>query len=1069
MKHRLASQHYWQSTQGLRKALLILCFSGAPFFPVVEHINATVYVTTTVDQQKKEVKGTIYDETNAPVAGATVVVKSSTRGCITDIDGKFSISVNIGDELLVSFLGYQTENVKITTNNDYTVHLKPKVDELDEVTVVAFAKQKKESVISSVTTVKPSELKVPSSNLTTALAGRMSGVIAYQTSGEPGKDDASFFIRGVTTFGYAASPLILIDNVELTTADLARLNVDDIASFSIMKDATATALYGARGANGVILVTTKEGKEGKATVNIRIENSVSTPVRTIETADPITYMQLHNEAVKTRNPLGVLPYSQSKIDNTIRNLNSYAFPAVDWYDEMFKKYTMNQRVTANISGGGNVARYYIAASFFNDNGVLNVDKQNNFNSNISLKKYSVRSNININLTKTTEAIIRVNGSFDDYRGPIDGGDALYNKVMKTSPVLFPKSFPNVGEYTNNTHLMFGNYGDGTYINPYADMVKGYKDYSRTSIVAQGELKQSLDFITKGLNVRGLISTTRYVYSDVSRYYNPYYYAMGAYDQSKNTYSLTLLNPNGGTEYLNYNEGAKDVTTTNYMEAAMSYNRDFDEHGISGMLVFTRRTQQNSNAGDLQKSLPYKNQGLSGRFTYSYDKRYFAEFNFGYTGSENFEKNKRFGFFPAVAFGWMVSNEKFVKDHVGWLNQLKLRYSFGEVGNDKMSDDKRFPYITTLQNDGNYHFGNLGVTNKGGIRIATLGTSGLTWEVARKHNFGIDLTVADDFTFVIDIFRDKREKIFMKRGNIPYTAGYDVADTNIQPWANVGKMLNKGVDGTLKYSHQFGDFFLTVRGNLTYSKTEVLDYDEAANALYYQMTKGYRLGQRRGLVAIGFFKDQADIDHSPRQDFGETLMPGDIKYKDVNGDGIIDTKDKVPIGYTETPGLTYGFGLNLQWKGFDLGVLLQGSGNNSFFINGSGVYPFVDGDYGNILKQVANESDRWISRDISGSASTERQNAVFPRLSYDGNANNYQESTFWLRNARYLRLKNVEFGYTLPNKLTRKWLMENVRFYFIGNNLAIWDKFKWWDPELNSSDGAKYPLQKNLTVGVTVNF
>lgn len=486
-------------------------------------------------------------------------------------------------------------------------------------------------------------MKVPSSNLTTALAGRMSGVIAYQTSGEPGKDDASFFIRGVTTFGYAASPLILIDNVELTTADLARLNVDDIASFSIMKDATATALYGARGANGVILVTTKEGKEGKATVNIRIENSVSTPVRTIETADPITYMQLHNEAVKTRNPLGVLPYSQSKIDNTIRNLNSYAFPAVDWYDEMFKKYTMNQRVTANISGGGNVARYYIAASFFNDNGVLNVDKQNNFNSNISLKKYSVRSNININLTKTTEAIIRVNGSFDDYRGPIDGGDALYNKVMKTSPVLFPKSFPNVGEYTNNTHLMFGNYGDGTYINPYADMVKGYKDYSRTSIVAQGELKQSLDFITKGLNVRGLISTTRYVYSDVSRYYNPYYYAMGAYDQSKNTYSLTLLNPNGGTEYLNYNEGAKDVTTTNYMEAAMSYNRDFDEHGISGMLVFTRRTQQNSNAGDLQKSLPYKNQGLSGRFTYSYDKRYFAEFNFGYNGSERFAENERYGF------------------------------------------------------------------------------------------------------------------------------------------------------------------------------------------------------------------------------------------------------------------------------------------------------------------------------------------------------------------------------------------------------------------------------------------
>lgn len=431
MKHRLASPYYRLSTQVLRKPFLLLCITSLFSFPAVNYANTATAGVSIVNQQK-EVKGIIYDETNTPVAGATIIVKNSTRGSITDIDGKFTISASIGDELLVNFLGYQTAIIKVSGENNYNVHLKPKVDELDEVTVVAFAKQKKESVISSVATVKPSELKVPSSNLTTALAGRMSGVIAYQTSGEPGKDDASFFIRGVTTFGYASSPLILIDNVELTSADLARLNVDDIASFSIMKDATATALYGARGANGVILVTTKEGKEGKATVNIRVENSISTPVRTIETADPITYMQLHNEAVRTRNPLGVLPYSQSKIDNTIKNLNPYAFPAINWYDEMFKKYTMNQRVTANISGGGNVARYYIAASFFNDNGVLNVDKQNNFNSNISLKKYSVRSNININLTKTTEAIIRVNGAFDDYRGPIDGGDALYNKAMKTS-------------------------------------------------------------------------------------------------------------------------------------------------------------------------------------------------------------------------------------------------------------------------------------------------------------------------------------------------------------------------------------------------------------------------------------------------------------------------------------------------------------------------------------------------------------------------------------------------------------------------------------------------------------
>lgn len=339
-----------------------------------------------VNLQRKEVSGVIVDEMNVPVAGATITVKNSTRGCITDIDGRYTISVNVGDELLVNFLGYQTAEIKITSDkNEYNVQLKQKIDELEEVTVVAFAKQKKESVISSVTTVKPSELKAPTSNLTTALAGRMSGLIAYQTSGEPGKDNAQFFIRGVTTFGYKTDPLILIDNVELTSEDLARLNVDDIASFSIMKDATATALYGARGANGVILVTTKEGKEGKATVSFRVENSLSTPVDMVDLADPITYMRLHNEAVRTRNPLGVLPYSESKIANTMKGVNPYVYPAVNWYDELFNDYTMNQRVNMSVSGGGKVARYYIAASFNNDNGVLKNNGANNFNNNVSSK------------------------------------------------------------------------------------------------------------------------------------------------------------------------------------------------------------------------------------------------------------------------------------------------------------------------------------------------------------------------------------------------------------------------------------------------------------------------------------------------------------------------------------------------------------------------------------------------------------------------------------------------------------------------------------------------------------
>lgn len=676
-----------------------------------------------VNLQRKEVSGVIVDEMNVPVAGATITVKNSTRGCITDIDGRYAISVNVGDELLVNFLGYQTAEIKITSDkNEYNVQLKQKIDELEEVTVVAFAKQKKESVISSVTTVKPSELKAPTSNLTTALAGRMSGLIAYQTSGEPGKDNAQFFIRGVTTFGYKTDPLILIDNVELTSEDLARLNVDDIASFSIMKDATATALYGARGANGVILVTTKEGKEGKATVSFRVENSLSTPVDMVDLADPITYMRLHNEAVRTRNPLGVLPYSESKIANTMKGTNPYVYPAVNWYDELFNDYTMNQRVNMSVSGGGKVARYYIAASFNNDNGVLKNNGANNFNNNISLKKYSIRSNININLTKTTEAVVRFQGNFDSYSGPLDGGDGLFSKVMRANPVLFPKYYPAPSEYSS--HIYFGNYTGGKYINPYADMVKGYKNYDRTLVLAQFELKQNLDFITKGLSVRGLMSTTRYVYSDISRAYSPYYYMATGYDQMKDTYKLEALNPNDGRENLEAGSPWKDIQNTTYIELAANYNRDFDKHGVSAMLVYTMRNQQNSNYENLQLSLPHRNLGLSGRFTYSYDKRYFAEFNFGYNGSERFSKNERFGFFPSVGAGYLISNEEFWKPVRKVISKLKLKATYGLVGNDAIGDDNdRFYYLSNvnMSDDGRgQDFGSNFGNHLSGISISRYG-------------------------------------------------------------------------------------------------------------------------------------------------------------------------------------------------------------------------------------------------------------------------------------------------------------------------------------------------------------
>ena len=548
-------------------------------FPVVSSY-ATDSITEIQQNKTKKFRGNVLDEAGAPVTGATVQIQGKAGGVITDIDGNFTIEVGESDVLQITFIGLETQLVSVRGKASMKIVMKELRDELEEVTVVAFAKQKKESVIGSIQTVKPAELKTPSSNLTTSLAGRMAGVIAYQRSGEPGKDNANFFIRGVTTFGYKKDPLILLDNVEVSSDDLARVQPDDIASFSVLKDATSTALYGARGANGVILVTTKEGKEGKAQVSVRVENSFSAPTKMIDIADPISYMRLNNEAVLTRDPQGVIPYPESKIANTMApNRNPYVYPTVDWMKEMFKDYTVNQRVNFNVRGGGSVATYYLAGTFSNDTGLLKNDGLNNFNSNISLKKYNILSTFNIHLTKTTEVKVRFQADFDDYRGPVDGGNILFDHAIHASPVDFPKYYLPDLQNQGVGHPLFGNVEGANHINPYAIMTSGYKDYSRTNISAQAEIEQNLDFITEGLTVQGHFSTVRRSYFDVSRSYTPYYYKIGFYDKESDNYVLQALNPDSGTEYLGYSEGPKDVYTQIYMQAKANYARKFGLHDV----------------------------------------------------------------------------------------------------------------------------------------------------------------------------------------------------------------------------------------------------------------------------------------------------------------------------------------------------------------------------------------------------------------------------------------------------------------------------------------------------------
>lgn len=922
------------------RACILLVGLCCPF-PVVSSY-ATDSITEIQQNKTKKFRGNVLDEAGAPVTGATVQIQGKAGGVITDIDGNFTIEVGESDVLQITFIGLETQLVPVRGKASMKIVMKELRDELEEVTVVAFAKQKKESVIGSIQTVKPAELKTPSSNLTTSLAGRMAGVIAYQRSGEPGKDNANFFIRGVTTFGYKKDPLILLDNVEVSSDDLARVQPDDIASFSVLKDATSTALYGARGANGVILVTTKEGKEGKAQVSVRVENSFSAPTKMIDIADPISYMRLNNEAVLTRDPQGVIPYPESKIANTMApNRNPYVYPTVDWMKEMFKDYTVNQRVNFNVRGGGSVATYYLAGTFSNDTGLLKNDGLNNFNSNISLKKYNILSTFNIHLTKTTEVKVRFQADFDDYRGPVDGGNILFDHAIHASPVDFPKYYLPDLQNQGVGHPLFGNMEGANHINPYAIMTSGYKDYSRTNISAQAEIEQNLDFITEGLTVQGHFSTVRRSYFDVSRSYTPYYYKIGFYDKESDNYVLQALNPDSGTEYLGYSEGPKDVYTQIYMQAKANYVRKFGLHDVGALLVYQRKEELLGNAGSVIKSLPKRNQGISGRMSYGYDSRYFVEFNFGYNGSERFAQNERYGFFPSIGGAWMLSNEAFWRPIEKVANKLKLKVTYGLVGNDAIgSDSDRFFYLSNMNMNSSGRgqvFGTNWGNYKDGISTVRYPNEFITWEVAKKLNIGFELGLFNSLDVQFDYFREDRSKILMDRSFIPTTMGLEASVR-----ANVGEAASHGVDLSVNYNHWFNNkIWLQGYGNFTYATSEFKVADEpdyAAAGLPWRSRVGYSLSQQWGYIAERLFVDEADIANSPVQSFG-TYLPGDIKYKDINKDGKISDADLVPIGYPTTPEITYGFGLSMGFKNWDISCFFQGSARSSFFIDSEQIAPF----------------------------------------------------------------------------------------------------------------------------------
>lgn len=1040
------------------------------FFKMIALSLALILASMVAVAQTKTVKGVIYEEeTGEPMPGATVSVEGSTRGVMTDLDGSFELTgVKPTDKLKFECLGKETQVLQVGTMTNFVVKLKNVANELDEVTVVAFGKQRKESVIGSISTVDVKTLKVPSSNLTTALAGNVAGVIAYQRTGEPGQDNADFFVRGITTFGANTSPLILIDNIELTSTDLARLQPDDIESFSIMKDATATALYGARGANGVIFVTTKRGQEGPAKIFARVETSISAPTDVVELADPVTYMKSYNEAISTRDPLGELMYTYDKIEQTGKpGANRLIYPANDWYDMLFKDFATSYRANVSAHGGGKVATYYVSGAYTEDTGVLKVDKRNSFNNNIDDKNYTLRSNVDINVTPTTKLAVRLTGNFRDYQGPLNGGSDVYRQIMHSDPVLFPAYYPVDDEHVGIQHIMFGNYEDGSYINPYANLVKGYKNYQRSQMIAAVQLEQDLKFITKGLSFMTLFNLTRLSEFTVNRQFNPYWYRLDRYDSYTGEYHVNRINENG-TDYLTYSESGKTVKNTMYSETRLNYNRSFGKHDVTGLLVFTASESLTANAGSLQLSLPSRNAGLSGRFTYGYDKRYFVEYNFGYNGSERFHKSHRWGFFPSAGLAWMMSNEKWFKPLTKVVSNLKLRYSYGLVGNDNIgSSSNRFYYLSemSMNNSGlGASFGETRNVGYSGIGVVRYANEAITWEKSYKSNYALELGLFKKLDIIAEYFTEHRTDIFMQRADIPNTMGLQAA-----VYGNIGQARSKGIDIQADYKQAWASgLWASARANFTYSTGKYDVYEEPTYPESYRQHAGRSIRQTWGYIAERLFVDDEDAANSPSQAaFGSQYGGGDIKYTDVNGDGVITNADMVPIGYPTSPEIIYGFGVSLGHKGFDVSVFFQGLGRESFWIDATSAYstkynkygtaPFVNN--GQLLKAYSDSHWSEDNRDIY---------ALYPRYSAYENHNNTQVSTWWMRDGSFVRLKQMEFGYTLPQKLTNKIHIDNLRVYFQGNNLLCWSKFKLWDPEL-AGEGFNYPIQRTFNIGVNVTF
>lgn len=1034
-------------------------------------ISGKAPASTEQQQNKRKISGRVTDIKGEPLIGVNVTVDGDANGSITNMDGLYEIFVTKKSVVLkFTYIGFKTSEIRTNAStNIYDVTLEEQVNELEETVIVGYGTQRKISNIGAQSSMKMEDIKTPSASLTTTLAGRLAGVVAVQRTGEPGKDAADIWIRGISTPN-TSSPLVLVDGVERSFNDI---DPEDIESLTTLKDASATAVYGVRGANGVILIKTKPGKVGKPTVSADYYESFTRFTKMVDLADGITYMNAANEAM--RNDGIATKYTEDQIRNTIAGKDPYLYPNVDWLKEIFNDWGHNRRVNVNVRGGSEKVAYYASVSYFNETGMTVTDKNiNTYDSKMKYSRYNFTINLNIDVTPTTKVEIGAQGYLGEGNYPAISSADLYNAAMSISPVEYPKMF-----FVNGEAYVPGTSTNNNFNNPYSQATRrGYDNLTKNQIYSNLRVTQNLDMLTKGLKLTAMYAFD--VYNEIHVHQ----------DRAESTYNFldtsVPYDMNGqpilqriyeGSNVLSYKQETSGNKKT-YLEASLNYDRTFnDDHRVSALFLFNQQSKLLYPKGTLEDAIPYRMMGIAGRATYSWKDRYFAEFNIGYNGAENFSPKHRFGTFPAFGVGWVVSNEKFWQPLSKAVSFLKIRYTDGKVGNSEVSD-RRFMYLDQMKENGDYgyKFGPNG-TKWAGYETVNMAVD-LIWEESRKQDLGIDLKLFnDDLSIVFDLFKERRENILLKREHsMPSFLGYNTS----APYGNIGIIENKGFDGTIEYNKRINkDWVIALRGNVTFNKDKWIQGELPEQKYEWMNQYGRNINGAKGYVAEGLFT-QAEIDDMARWEslsaankaitpkpfasqFG-TVKAGDIKYKDLNNDGQIDAYDQTYISRGDVPTTVYGFGFTVGWKDLSVGMMFQGVAGAERVLNGSSINPFNGGGgSGNLYSNI---DDRWTEENPD-------QNAFYPRLSYGSETtssiNNFQKSTWWVRNMNFLRLKTLQLSYNLPKPWVNKVHLKNAAVYVMGTNLFTLSRFKLWDPELNTDNGASYPNTTSYSVGINFTF